>query len=79
MGISVLLLHWLIFVWLFFQSEASYLACTENHKNWRYEITLPYKYVQAKLADFQGGSISEISESKIQALGAGHCGQEVIL
>ena len=49
------------------------------YKNWRYEITLPYEYVQAKLADFQGGLISEISESKIQALGAGHCGQEVIL
>ena len=45
MGISVLLLLWLIFVWLFFQSEASYLACTENHKNGRNEITLLYEYV----------------------------------
>ena len=45
MGISVLLLLWLIFVWLFFQSEASYLACTENPKNGRNEITLLYEYV----------------------------------
>ena len=37
-------------------------------------------YITGKISRFSRWfNISEISESKIQALGAGHCGQEVIL